>query len=460
MSTASKLGPLIVWFCLLLSSCSTSSAVAPGIQDVTKLWGAYSPFFTAGTYPALPAGCSIDQVNLIQRHGARFPTSGASTNIISGITKLQSIQNFTDSRLDFLKNFTYALGVADLVPFGAQQSFESGGLAFKRYRDLISAGNLPFVRSSSGARVVDSATNWTAGFAAASDHVYNPPLSVILSEDGNDTLDNNMCPNTGNSDAQTDTWLAAFAPNITARLNRWAPGANISDAETYSLLSMCPFHTAASFVPGRSSSSKLALSPFCGLFTGAEFAAFEYSMDLDKFYGTGYGATLGRVQGVGYTNELLARLTHTPVNDSTQTNRTLTSNPETFPLDRTLYADFSHDNEMVAIYAAMGLFPQPEALDPLNPNPERTWVASRLVPFSARMVVERLVCGETRGADKHKKEKQFVRILVNDSLQPLSFCAGKGKERGLTGMCELGAFVESQAYARSGGGGDWERCFA
>ena len=69
-----------------------------------------------------------------------------------------------------------------------------------------------------------------------------------------------------------------------------------------------------------------------------------------------YGNPLGRVQGVGYVNELLARLTQTPVRDHTQTNRTLDGAPATFPLNRTLYADFSHDNQMAAIYAALGLF--------------------------------------------------------------------------------------------------------
>ena len=43
------------------------------------------------------------------------------------------------------------------------RSIEAGEIAFKRYPQLISQDNLPFVRSSSGQRVVDSATNWTAG---------------------------------------------------------------------------------------------------------------------------------------------------------------------------------------------------------------------------------------------------------------------------------------------------------
>jgi hypothetical protein len=161
-----------------------------------------------------------------------------------------------------------------------------------------------------------------------------------------------------------------------------------------------------------------------------------------------YGAFLGRVQGVGYINELLARLTNTPVNDSTQTNTTLTSNPATFPLNRTLYADFSHDNQMIAIYTALGLFPQASPLDPTGKRKgDGTWVTSRLVPFSAHMVVERMVCA--RG-------ERYVRLLVNDEVQPLEFCAS-GKA---AGICNLDSFVESQAYARSGGDGDWPKCFA
>lgn len=158
-----------------------------------------------------------------------------------------------------------------------------------------------------------------------------------------------------------------------------------------------------------------------------------------------YGNALGPVQGVGYVNELLARLTNSPVRDNTQTNHTLDDSPVTFPLNRTLYADFSHDNQMASIYAAIGLFRQPHTLDPTHPNPTRTWRASSLVPFSGRMVVERLNCA--------KVEK--LRILVQDVVQPLEFCHGDDD-----GLCTLDAFVESQAYARSDGNGDFEKCFA
>ena len=90
-----------------------------------------------------------------------------------------------------------------------------------------------------------------------------------------------------------------------------------------------------------------------------------------------YGQELGPVQGVGYVNELIARLTDSPVHDSTQTNRTLDSNATTFPLNRTFYADFSHDNEMIAIYSAIGLFRPPQ---PLKTNSTSFFVTRTTTP--------------------------------------------------------------------------------
>ena len=77
------------------------------------------------------------------------------------------------------------------------RSFKAGEEAFMRYSYLIGLDNLPFVRASSAERVVISALNWTSGkyassvmdlrslmpgFAAASEYIFQPSLSVVLSE--------------------------------------------------------------------------------------------------------------------------------------------------------------------------------------------------------------------------------------------------------------------------------------
>jgi hypothetical protein len=57
----------------------------------------------------------------LQRHGARYPTSGASTRIIKALDKLKAVGQYTSPDLEFLKSYTYDLGESALVEIGASQ---------------------------------------------------------------------------------------------------------------------------------------------------------------------------------------------------------------------------------------------------------------------------------------------------------------------------------------------------
>jgi len=171
-------------------------------------------------------------------------------------------------------------------------------------------------------------------------------------------------------------------------------------------------------------------------------------MDLDKYYGNGYGQPLGAVQGVGYVNELLARLTNQRayvLNDQTQVNSTLDASATTFPLGRKLYADFTHDNQITSILAAMGLKKDPSALAATGPRSGQVWVTSEIVPFGGNLVTELVTCGK----------KDYVRMLINDELQIPTFCEGHDKK---TGLCGLAQFVASQEYSTANGQGDYAKC--
>ena len=134
----------------------------------------------------------------------------------------------------------------------------------------------------------------------------------------------------------------------------------------------------------------------------------------------------------------------------TQTNHTLDDSPITFPLDRTFYTDFSHDNQMISIQSVLGLFVQPHDLNPVWLERKRTWKVSLLVPFSGRMITEKIGCD----GSGDRKVGEYVRVLVNDAVQPLTFCNARGD-----GLCTLANFVESRSYARNNGEGDWALCF-
>lgn len=239
------------------------------------------------------------------------------------------------------------------------------------------------------------------------------------------------------------TYLATFITPITTRINTDLAPLSLSSTETISLMDLCPFNTVAN--------PDGAVSPFCGLFTAAEWRQYSYYQTLGKYYGYGPGNYLGPTQGVGYVNELIARLTGTIVVDHTSTNQTLDSNPATFPVGfaHPLFADFSHDNDMTSIFGALGLY---DTVPPLSnttleePQDAGGYSAAWTVPFAARAYFEKLNCDGQGG--------EFVRVIVNDRVVPLPACGGTAAKGG---RCVLEKFIDSLGFAKSGG--RWNQCF-
>lgn len=80
-----------------------------------------------------------------------------------------------------------------------------------------------------------------------------------------------------------------------------------------------------------------------------------HSWDLRLWYDASFGYPLAKPLGIGYVQELVARLTETriPVHNSS-TNATLDDNPATFPLGQSLYVDATH--EVVVLFGAWLLY--------------------------------------------------------------------------------------------------------
>jgi hypothetical protein len=105
---------------------------------------------------------------------------------------------------------------------------------------------------------------------------------------------------------------------------------------------------------------------------------------------------------------------------------------------------------MVSIFSALGLYNSTTLLPKDHIVPaikahgySSTWV----VPFGARMYVEKLECG----ASRNDKRDEYVRVLVNDRVMSLETCGGDEY-----GLCRLEDFVESLSFAAAGG--HWDRC--
>lgn len=442
----------------------------PGISHY---WGQYSPFFAVPSEisPDLPRNCKITFAQILSRHGARDPTASKTISYNQTIQKIKSTTKTFRRDYAFLADYEYTLGADQLTAFGEQEMVNSGIEFFHRYNNLAKKFT-PFVRASSENRVVVSAQKFDQGYnqaktsATGADTAYPYPILVISENIGSNntyvfllstlwtynnlytSLNHGLCTdfetkppyNTIASAAQKN-FASIFLPPITARLNADLAPVVLSATETIYIMDLCPFNTVASPIG--------AISPFCNLFSRDEWRQYDYYQTLGKYYGYGAGNPLGPTQGVGFVNELIARLTNAPVQDHTSVNQTLDSKFSTFPTGDgyPLFADFSHDNDLTSIYAALGLY---SSFAPLsNTTIETTkqtagYSAAWTVPFAARMYVEKMKCD---GDDEEK-----VRVVINNRVVPLVGCPVDTK-----GRCGLKDFVKGLDFAR--GGGKWDQCF-
>ncbi|EPE31301.1 Phosphoglycerate mutase-like protein [Glarea lozoyensis ATCC 20868] len=423
--------------------------------EISHYWGQYSPYFSVPSAISsdIPDQCVVTFAQILSRHGARDPTSSKTMLYNATVEHVHSNVKSYGPGYEFIKNYKYTLGADQLTGFGQQQMINSGKHFYNRYHRLA-LHTAPFIRASGQDRVLESAQNWTQGFHDLRMRnnpakVYYPYDILVIPEDEgfNNSLSHGLCKNFENGpsygrDAQL-IWAKIFTPPITARLNKNLPGANLTLTQTISLMDLCPFNTIAS-------DKGNTISPFCDLFTEMEWNQYDYYQSLQKYYDYTWGNPLGATQGVGFANELLARLTNTPVNDHTSTNSTLDSSRKTFPLggNTSLYADFSHDNDMTSIFGALGLYNETRPL--LNTTIENVqdtngFSASWTVPFAARAYFEKMTCVGAK--------EEYVRVLVNDRVLPLESCGGDA-----LGRCTLRRFVDSLGFVRGGGG--WEGCFS
>lgn len=432
-------------------SCDTVDRGYQCMPNISRFWGQYSPYFNVPSAISsdMANECQLTFANILSRHGGRDPTEGKSDSYAGTIDKIKSHVQTFEGDYRFLTDYKYELGADQLTGFGELQMANSGTDFFTRYADLaISAA--PFIRASGQQRVIDSAERFSQGFHTAkvangkvNDAQY-PYDIVIISENtgSNNTLDHGLCSTfeaSNTSHVVQHTFASTFIPAITARLNAGLPNANLTDQDAIDLMDLCPFETVAS--PGGRPSL------FCALFTEDEWKQYDYYQTLGKYYGYGPGAPLGPTQGVGFVNELIARLTAKPVVDHTTVNQTLDANPATFPLGMSLYADFGHDNDMTAVFAALGLYNSTPLLtetEVMTVEEMNGYSAAWTVPFAARAIFEKMQCeGEA---------EEMVRVLVNGRVLALEMCGGDA-----FGKCPLSRFVGSLDFAQNGG--HWDQCF-
>ena len=459
--------------------------------DITRHWGNLSPYHTADGFGihdvGIPPDCEVSQVHILHRHGERFPTTaindGGNTQRFAYKIGNASINRTLGATgpLAFLRKYEYRLGSGILTSVGAQTLFSSGSnfwteygrLLYKeesgsvRWSDLLNvfsngtARPKPLLRTTGLERIYESARWWASGFfddlnGGSSNTSYDLLVIPEGVKENNTLASYDSCTNSLNpivhligERAQAiffDNYLQSALARLSTHLD---PKFNLSTRDVYAMQTICPYEVAY-----------LGSSDFCSLFTEQEWIDFEHSISL-RFYGDySFGNPTGRAQGIGYVQELLARLQNQYLYvGNTSVNSTLDSNPTTFPLEQPFYLDMTHDNMIIAALTALGLkyFRGPPTGLPYNishaPNPPETFRLSQVTPFGARLYTEVLTCSASNPIVKKSKVKtvysnpnitngtKFIRMKLNGKTLPLHTLGCPSRS---DGICALEDFLATQ----------------
>ncbi|KAJ5180942.1 Histidine phosphatase superfamily clade-2 [Penicillium capsulatum] len=475
---------------LAMSSTRSASAAAPtgtsypsGFNMKTS-WGNLSPYADATGFNismGYPVECELSQAHVLHRHAQRYPThwpldGGWMESFgqkVANYSKKHPHAKVGRGALSFLDHWEYPLGKNTLTPIGAATEAASGAEFWSLYGRLLyhadagqatwdSALNVfpngtsrpkPTFRTTSHPRILESARWWLSGFfgntgANSSYSEYN--LVIIPEEDKfNNTLSSTSSCTNGTSvgDLGVKKWVPELTKSALKRLSALLPDDfNLTAPDVYAMMNLCPYETAA-----------LGRSSFCSIFTEQEWEDFEYIIDI-QFYGNfGFGSPSGRAQGIGYVQELEARLKSRLIYSSDSSiNYTYDNNTKQFPLHQPLYMDMSHDNVITSVLAALGLdyFRHgPHGLPTtVSHAPRRNFDLHKITPFGARLYSEIWTCPKKvsfenlqnqmyKNPDLSSQEDttDYIRFVLNNAPVPVDGL--KACEKSVNGFCPLKAFL-------------------
>ncbi|ODQ67936.1 phosphoglycerate mutase-like protein [Nadsonia fulvescens var. elongata DSM 6958] len=427
-------------------------------------WGSYSEYYTGGSnFPGInsdglgiPDQCILNQVHALHRHAERYPTTGASKPMVKLAQKLQNyLKNSTSEPLpqfEFLKTWNYTLGEELLTPKGVATEFSAGAEFWTDYSETLFKTDqqfyspeiytyengtqrpIPVIRATTQSRIQTSAEAWAAGFFGQySGQPYaekdaSKLFRLVLQDEtdgNNNTLSSSYaCPVKDKSAATSkmDQWINHYLNDTVIRIKNYLPGIELDNHEVYNMQQICAFETASQ-----------GYSDFCDFFNQEEWEGYEYVQDLSFYYSNSFGGgNYTNALGAGWASEFVARLEgqliSTPENG---VNVTLTNNTETFPVDQPFYLDMTHDSDITYMLTIMDLDFLKQKLPGHYMDPTRQFIASRLVPFGARLYFEVLGCGSD----------SYIRAKLNGRVLPLE--SMKDCPKSADGLCSVDDFVSS-----------------
>lgn len=398
-----------LWSSLLLLPNDVYRQVASPDLAATSQYNLVKYLYGTGPYVELegygistetPDNCTIEQVQLLMRHGERFPGLSVGLSFEELVDRLQSYNQTIVGPLSFLNDYEYFVKDQDLYEYettplnsdspytGYETALKAGSFFRSKYGELYNSSEPLPVFAGASARVLQTAQFFTQGFLGLD---YKPENYIfnVVSENSTQGF-NTLTPRWGCTEFNISAYKGyvskfptEYYDTIVTRLIDENDGLNLTKNDISNLFQLCGYELSAT-----------GKSDFCGLFTHDEYVMNSYQNDLSFYYTSGPGHNMSKYVGWVQLNASLALLKEEQ--------------------DQKIWLSFIHDTDIEIFHSALGLF---DTIEPM-PNDQPIFVDRYRhidpIPMGARIITEKF---------KYANDDQsYVRFIVNNAVRPLPNC--------------------------------------
>ncbi|SCU77361.1 LANO_0A00166g1_1 [Lachancea nothofagi CBS 11611] len=349
-----------------------------------------------------PKECKITQVQLLARHGERYPTKSRGKKLLNTWNTLQkyphefngSLAFINDDYEFFIQNMddlemetTTQNSINAINPYTGEMDAKKHAQQFlAQYEEFLEDNREFAVFAASSQRVHDTAQY----FIDSLGDKFNISLQVVSEEPsaGANTLSPGYSCPAWNPDEYADiidAFSTDFLKDIATRMNKENHGLNLTKSDAENLFSWCAYELNAR-----------GFSEICNLFTPEELIRYSYYDDLSSYYEDGPGYPMIQAVGANYLNASVKLL------------------KESDDLDQKVWLSFTHDTDILNYLTTLGLFDDDKDLDPSTvPFRNHVFHKSWMIPQGARVYTQKYQC----------KNDSYIRYVVNDAVIPLENCS-------------------------------------
>ncbi|AQZ09089.1 hypothetical protein BZL39_A00210 [Zygosaccharomyces parabailii] len=375
-------------------------------ENIFRFLAGNAPYFSyPGDYgiPSdVPAACKFTQVQVIARHGERYPSNSSGNNLFNIWYKLSNYTKAFNGSLAFLNDdYNFFIGDVNyleqettldnsanpLNPYTGEMDAKVHARRFlAQYSPLLENTTNFSVFSTNSERVYDTAKY----FIEALGRQYKVNLQVIDEEpsSGANTISAGYSCPAWNGDAYdniTEAFSDDYLKGIATRLNKENPGLNMTQNDSFLLFDWCAFEI-----------SSRGYSDMCNVFTPDELIEYSYYDDLSSYYTDGPGYWM--IKDVG----------------SNLFNATVKLLKQSEELDQRVWLSFTHDTDILNYLTTIGLFDDGRPLNASSvPFRDNFFHKSWQIPMGARVYTQKFTCSN----------ESFVRYVVNDAVIPIENCS-------------------------------------